>query len=46
MRTVSENGTGTKRVCPCVDRPSILVVDDNIFNVVTLQTMLEFTFNQ
>ncbi|CDW86801.1 -like sensor kinase protein [Stylonychia lemnae] len=31
--------------CPCQQRQDILVVDDNIFNVVTLQTILEFQFN-
>ena len=28
----------------CHDRRPILIVDDNIFNIVTLQTMLELQF--
>jgi PleD family two-component response regulator len=27
--------------CPCFGRCDILVVDDNVFNIMTLQTMLE-----
>ena len=29
--------------CSCMDRREILVVDDNIFNIVTLQTILEYS---
>lgn len=31
--------------CPCLGRPPILAVDDNIFNIVALQTVLEYDFN-
>lgn len=31
--------------CNCEAKPKILVVDDNIFNIVTLQTLLEFQHN-
>ncbi|TNV72126.1 hypothetical protein FGO68_gene15474 [Halteria grandinella] len=31
--------------CPCKTRPPILAVDDNIFNIVALQTVLEYDFN-
>eukprot|EP00347_Sterkiella_histriomuscorum_P016217 403354040 len=31
--------------CSCQTRTDILVVDDNIFNIVTLQTILEYQFN-
>ena len=30
--------------CPCGERKDILVVDDNIFNIVTLQAILELQF--
>eukprot|EP00347_Sterkiella_histriomuscorum_P001382 403372250 len=33
-------------ICPCQSRPQILIVDDNIFNIITLQTILEMQFNQ
>ena len=29
--------------CSCMDRREILVVDDNIFNIITLQTILEYS---
>ena len=29
--------------CCCTDRNEILVVDDNIFNIMTLQTIIEST---
>ena len=29
--------------CPCISRKDILIVDDNIFNILTLQTILEQT---
>eukprot|EP00347_Sterkiella_histriomuscorum_P007356 403349259 len=32
--------------CPCANRPQILIVDDNVFNIITLQTILEMQFNQ
>ncbi len=28
--------------CNCLGKPEVLVVDDNIFNIVTLQTLLDF----
>ena len=28
--------------CPCSERSSVLAVDDNIFNIVALQTVLEY----
>ena len=31
-------------ICCCRDRKDILVVDDNIFNIVTIQTILEMTY--
>eukprot|EP00347_Sterkiella_histriomuscorum_P012729 403367440 len=31
--------------CKCDQRNDILVVDDNIFNIVTLQTILEYQYN-
>ncbi|CDW74713.1 multi-sensor hybrid histidine kinase [Stylonychia lemnae] len=31
--------------CSCRTRSDVLVVDDNIFNIVTLQTILEYQFN-
>eukprot|EP00347_Sterkiella_histriomuscorum_P024327 403331514 len=30
--------------CPCSSRQDILIVDDNIFNIVTIQTILEFQY--
>eukprot|EP00347_Sterkiella_histriomuscorum_P022915 403336673 len=33
-------------ICPCQSRPQILIVDDNIFNIITLQTILEMQFSQ
>eukprot|EP00347_Sterkiella_histriomuscorum_P016347 403353540 len=36
----------TQIACPCSERPQILIVDDNIFNILTLQTILEMQFNQ
>ena len=32
-------------ICICENFADILVVDDNIFNIVTLQTILEFQYN-
>eukprot|EP00347_Sterkiella_histriomuscorum_P012331 403369004 len=32
--------------CPCANRPQILIVDDNVFNIITLQTILEMQFKQ
>ena len=29
--------------CPCISRNDIIIVDDNIFNILTLQTILEQT---
>ena len=34
-----------KHPCHCSLNPRILIVDDNIFNIVTLQTILEMNFN-
>lgn len=31
--------------CHCADYSDILVVDDNVFNIVTLQAILELKFN-
>ena len=31
--------------CPCKSRNSILIVDDNIFNIITVQTMIEMKFS-
>lgn len=31
--------------CPCTSRPRILIVDDNIFNLVTLESVLELQFS-
>ena len=31
--------------CPCDKRNKILVVDDNVFNIFTLQNILKLTFN-
>eukprot|EP00347_Sterkiella_histriomuscorum_P018694 403344532 len=33
-------------VCPCESRPQILIIDDNVFNIVMLQTLLEMQYNQ
>jgi PleD family two-component response regulator len=30
--------------CPCSSRPKILIVDDNTFNLVALQSILEITY--
>jgi PleD family two-component response regulator len=31
--------------CPCKNRPEILIVDDNEFNVLALKNILELTYN-
>jgi hypothetical protein len=31
-------------VCPCLRRPRLLVVDDNIFNIFTLQNIIDISF--
>lgn len=38
-------GLLSKNTCICADRNDILIVDDNVFNIVTLQTLLEYQFN-
>eukprot|EP00347_Sterkiella_histriomuscorum_P014290 403361440 len=35
-----------QNLCPCESRPQILIIDDNVFNIVMLQTLLEMQFNQ
>ena len=32
--------------CACEDKPKILIVDDNIFNIITLETILQKQFGQ
>ncbi len=32
--------------CPCEIRNEILIVDDNIFNILTLETILQQKFNK
>ena len=31
--------------CPCADRVKVLVVDDNIFNIATVETILDVTYD-
>ena len=34
----------TERECPCKKRNRILIVDDNVFNIITVQTILDMKF--
>ncbi len=33
-----------RNYCVCLKRPRVLIVDDNIFNIITLQSILELQF--
>ena len=35
----------TESGCPCLMRKDIMIVDDNVFNILTLQTILESLCN-
>ena len=37
--------SGSQKKCDCKDKPQILVVDDNNFNIFTLQSLLDVNFN-
>ena len=41
----NDNQNNNNCFCPCRYRNQILIVDDHIFNIMTMQTMLEFKFN-
>ncbi|TNV84459.1 hypothetical protein FGO68_gene5675 [Halteria grandinella] len=43
----NQESIGTQPIenCPCNDRPKVLIVDDNIFNVYAVQTMIENILN-
>lgn len=43
--TSQQTYNDTENCCGCKQRPAILVVDDAIFNIVALQTILEMTYN-
>ncbi|CDW83581.1 multi-sensor hybrid histidine kinase [Stylonychia lemnae] len=46
IHSVRNLNTEPELSCPCRNRPQILIVDDNVFNIITLQTILEMNFKQ
>ena len=42
IKSFTKKGVGA---CSCGDRKDILVVDDNIFNILTLRTIIESSLN-
>ena len=41
MRIEIEEESKHNEECPCMNRPKILVVDDNIFNIIAVQAVIE-----